>query len=155
MDVTGSGSELTTAKILSTLNVLMILRVMVFLIGFSIGFGFELKIIFQRFCAILNIKDKRMIQLDPITKQKVLSIKKINIDKGSFLFKDLNVYWKTNQLQNPTLKNINLIVKRNSFLGITGKIGSGKSGLLGVLLDQAPYYSGLIQKNGKIAYVEQ
>ena len=46
MDVTGSGSELTTAKNLSTLNVLMILRVMVFLIGFSIGFGFELKIIF-------------------------------------------------------------------------------------------------------------
>jgi hypothetical protein len=46
MDVTGSGSELTTAKILSTLNVIMTLRLMVLVIGFSIGFGFELKIIF-------------------------------------------------------------------------------------------------------------
>ena len=36
--------------------------------GIAIGFFFELKIIFKRFCTILNIKDKKMIAIDPETK---------------------------------------------------------------------------------------
>jgi ABC-type bacteriocin/lantibiotic exporter with double-glycine peptidase domain len=35
----------------------------------------------------------------------------------------------------PTLKNINLIIEKQKFIGVTGKVGSGKSGLLGVILD--------------------
>ena len=38
---------------------------------------------------------------------------------------------------------------------MTGKVGSGKSGLFGVILDELPYYSGSFEKNGSIAYVEQ
>lgn len=41
------------------------------------------------------------------------------------------------------------------FLGVTGKIGSGKSGILGVILDEIPYYSGTYERNGSVAYVEQ
>lgn len=66
--------------------------------------------------------------------------------KGEIIFKNLDVYWKTNDLEKPTLQNINLKVKKGQFIGITGKIGSGKSGLLGVILDEAPYYSGYISK---------
>ena len=56
---------------------------------------------------------------------------------------------------NPNLKNINLRIPQGQFLGITGKIGSGKSGLLGVILEEIPFYSGHFSKNGSIAYVEQ
>ena len=67
--------------------------------------------------------------------------------------KNLNVYWRTNWFTTPTLENINLKIQRNKFIGITGKVGSGKSALLGVILDEAPYYSGILGKNGTIAYV--
>ncbi len=46
-------------------------------------------------------------------------------------------------------------IAKGKFIGITGKIGSGKSGLLGTILDEAPYYSGFISKKGTVAYVEQ
>ena len=51
--------------------------------------------------------------------------------------------------------NINLRIKRGDFCGITGKVGAGKSGLLGVLLDEIPYYSGQVAKEGLISYAEQ
>ncbi len=54
-----------------------------------------------------------------------------------------------------TLHNINLRIKPGSFIGITGKIGSGKSGILGCILGEIPYYSGFISSNGSLAYVEQ
>lgn len=44
------------------------LKILVFFMGVSIGLYFELKVIFGRFCTILNIEDKRMIQIDPKTK---------------------------------------------------------------------------------------
>jgi hypothetical protein len=43
LDVTGSGNELTIAKILSTLNILVLLRLLIAFMGFSLGFIFELK----------------------------------------------------------------------------------------------------------------
>ena len=36
-----------------------------------------------------------------------------------------------------------------------GKIGSGKSGLFGAILNEIPYYSGTFMKKGSIVYVEQ
>jgi ATP-binding cassette subfamily C (CFTR/MRP) protein 4 len=34
-------------------------------------------------------------------------------------------------------------------------VGSGKSGLLGVILEEMPNYSGYFEKRGSVAYVEQ
>ncbi len=53
----------------------------------------------------------------------------------------------------PTLHNINLTIHPGSFIGVTGKISSGKSALLGCILDEIPYYSGFISKKGSIGYV--
>jgi ABC-type transport system involved in cytochrome bd biosynthesis fused ATPase/permease subunit len=39
--------------------------------------------------------------------------------------------------------------------GITGKIGSGKSGLLGAITGEMPNYSGMFQSSGTVAFVEQ
>jgi ABC-type polysaccharide/polyol phosphate transport system ATPase subunit len=53
----------------------------------------------------------------------------------------------------PSLKNINLHFKKSTYYGITGKVGSGKSGLLGAILKEIPYYSGTIAVEGSISYV--
>ena len=67
--LTSGGSELSNAKIFSTLDLMATLRIVVVSMGISLGFYFELKIIFGRFCTILNIDDKRMIKIDPQTKE--------------------------------------------------------------------------------------
>ena len=77
------------------------------------------------------------------------------VSKGQIIFKNFNGYWKKDQLVRPSLSDINLRIKPGQFVGITGKVGSGKSGLLGVILDEIPYFSGSIEKNGSISYVEQ
>jgi hypothetical protein len=69
MDITGEGSGLTTAKIFATMELMVTLRLLVFFLGMSIGFYFELQIIFDRICTILNIENKRMIKIDPKTKK--------------------------------------------------------------------------------------
>jgi len=55
----------------------------------------------------------------------------------------------------PSLKNINLHFRNSTYYGITGRVGSGKSGLLGAILKEIPYYSGTIKVAGSISYVEQ
>jgi len=54
-----------------------------------------------------------------------------------------------------SLKNINLQFRKCTYYGITGEVGSGKSGLLGAILGEIPYYSGVIAVGGSISYVEQ
>ena len=51
--------------------------------------------------------------------------------------------------------SINLTIPACAFYGITGRVGSGKSRLLGVILDEIPYYSEKFYKDGHVAYVEQ
>jgi len=53
----------------------------------------------------------------------------------------------------PSLKNINLRLKNSTYYGITGKVGSGKSGLLGAILKEISYYSGTLEVGGSISYV--
>ena len=64
-------------------------------------------------------------------------------------------YWSKTDLTKPSLLNLNLHFKRGRFYGVCGKIGSGKSGLLGAILSELPYYSGSFKKNGSVVYVEQ
>jgi ABC-type polysaccharide/polyol phosphate transport system ATPase subunit len=68
------------------------------------------------------------------------------------LFKNFNGYWK-NSFETPSLIDINLFFQKGVFYGITGKVGSGKSGLLGVILREIPYFSGKFDANGSISYV--
>ena len=71
------------------------------------------------------------------------------------MFKNFNGYWKKDQLDVPSLKNINVHIPRGAFYGVTGRIGSGKSGFLNVILEEMPYYSGKFDKTGTVNYVEQ
>ena len=134
--------------------------------------------ILDRFSNVFNIKEKKMIKIDENTKEPVekeenqknvgnneenresmRSIKKDefaelpSVRRGEVKFENFNGYWKADDLEKPTLKNINLHVKKGEFCGVTGKIGSGKSGLLGVILEEIPYYSGEVHKYGSVVYV--
>lgn len=73
---------------------------------------------------------------------------------GDILFKDFNGYWKKS-FEVASLKDINLFFQKGVFYGIAGRVGSGKSGLLGVILGELPYFSGHFGMKGKISYVEQ
>ena len=59
------------------------------------------------------------------------------------VFKKFNGYWKSD-FNAPSLKNINYEFKPGKLYGITGKVGSGKSGIIGAMLGEIPYYSGKI-----------
>ena len=74
--------------------------------------------------------------------------------KGHIYFNDFNGYWK-DDLRNPSLKDIHYHFKSPKLYGITGRIGTGKSGLLGAIVGELPLYSGKLIINGTIAYVEQ
>ena len=65
---TDQGKGLSGAKIFATLELLVTARLMVFLMGISIGFLFELVVIFERFATIYNIQNKKMIEIDELTK---------------------------------------------------------------------------------------
>ena len=64
MDLTGQGKELTTPKIIATIELMVTLKFLIGHTSMGIGFYFELQVIMQRFCDIMNIKDKRMVHID-------------------------------------------------------------------------------------------
>ncbi|KAH7366157.1 hypothetical protein KP509_18G065700 [Ceratopteris richardii] len=55
----------------------------------------------------------------------------------------------------PTLKDINLNIRRGSLVTIVGTVGSGKSSLLAALLGEMVKISGFAQTAGTMAYVSQ
>jgi ABC-type multidrug transport system ATPase subunit len=77
------------------------------------------------------------------------------LEKGEAYFKNFNGYWSLTEFEVPSLKNLSIKFKKGKFYGIAGKVGSGKSGILGALLQETPYYSGSMGISGSIAYVEQ
>jgi hypothetical protein len=71
MDLTGQGSGLSIAKIFSTMDLMGTLRSIVYFLGITLGFYYELCIIFDRFCTILNIENKKMVAIDEATKKPI------------------------------------------------------------------------------------
>ena len=76
------------------------------------------------------------------------------VKRGAVHFKNFNGYWKSD-FSTPALKNISYSFEPGHIYGITGRVGSGKSGLIGAILKEIPYFSGKIQTSGIITYVEQ
>ncbi|XP_057483470.1 ABC transporter C family member 10-like isoform X2 [Actinidia eriantha] len=72
----------------------------------------------------------------------------------SLVIDSTRISWEADSLK-PTLANINLVVKCGEKVAICGGVGSGKSTLLATILGEVPYTNGIVQINGKIAYVSQ
>lgn len=71
--------------------------------------------------------------------------------KGSF------VWSKLEEAKSTALSNINLSVKKGEFVTLVGRVGSGKSALLGAILGELETQStaDLVVVNGLVAYVSQ
>ena len=65
---TGETGAHSVAKIFATMELMVTTRMIIFFFGISMGFCFELHIIFSRFSTIYNIDGRRMIQIDPLTR---------------------------------------------------------------------------------------
>lgn len=55
MDLTGAGTGLSNAKIFSTMGLMSTLKITVMILGIGLGHYFELKVIFQRICTVINM----------------------------------------------------------------------------------------------------
>jgi ATP-binding cassette, subfamily C (CFTR/MRP), member 4 len=173
---------LNVPKLFSVHEMAGLLKATVLCMVLGIALYYETTIVFTRFSVIFNIPEIAMIQKElegandapaetddrlnsieqlnePVMKQKIMSkeideIEEGAIKKGTIRFTGFNGFWKKDS-SIPTLKNINYVFEGPGLYGITGKMGSGKSGLFGAILGELPYYSGRLQHSGKIAYLAQ
>ncbi|KAF8936121.1 hypothetical protein BGZ58_004586 [Dissophora ornata] len=61
----------------------------------------------------------------------------------------------TNDNMGPVLHDINLRIKRGALTAVVGRVGEGKSSLVGALLGEMHKYSGTVRSYGSLAYVAQ
>lgn len=67
------------------------------------------------------------------------------IENGSFS-------WDTEQIERPTLQNINFHVEQGQLIAIVGTVGSGKSSLLSALLGEMVKLSGKVNTKVSILF---
>ena len=87
--------------------------------------------------------------LDKISLQNNEITKKIIFDK-EIVLKGIN--FKYPNRENLILENLNLIIKKNSFIGISGESGSGKSTLIDIIMAIMHPTNGNIEVNGLSIY---
>ncbi|CAJ1950985.1 unnamed protein product [Sphenostylis stenocarpa] len=75
------------------------------------------------------------------------SISAVEIQAGNFIW--------DHEAVSPTLKDVNLAIKRGQKVAICGPVGAGKSSLLYAVLGEIPKISGSVNVCGTIAYVSQ
>ncbi|XP_058448247.1 ATP-binding cassette sub-family C member 4-like [Malaya genurostris] len=63
--------------------------------------------------------------------------------------------WEDNKNRPPTLDNLSIDFPKGKLIGIVGSIGSGKSSILQVILNELPVESGEIISNETFSYVSQ
>ncbi|KAF9957481.1 hypothetical protein BGZ70_009498 [Mortierella alpina] len=61
----------------------------------------------------------------------------------------------TRDSMGPIMHNINLRIKRGNLTAVVGRVGEGKSSLVGALLGEMYKYSGSVRSYGSLAYVAQ
>ncbi|EAA12849.5 AGAP008437-PA, partial [Anopheles gambiae str. PEST] len=84
-------------------------------------------------------------ELDPNNVTHNKSDEALTIKDGTFSWGD----------ETPTLKNINLSLRKGQLSAIVGTVGTGKSSLISALLGEMEKISGHVNTDGSIAYVPQ
>ncbi|XP_053694450.1 multidrug resistance-associated protein 1-like [Sabethes cyaneus] len=75
-----------------------------------------------------------------------------NPSHDALLIKDGTFTWGEDT---PTLKNINLAVKKGNLSAVVGSVGTGKSSLISALLGEMEKTKGSVNTDGRIAFVPQ
>ena len=126
------GKTLTFPIIFSVLQTMITTKRLMVAVAVGGGIYHEIKVTFDRFAHAFNIKNRSMVQIPPKNGHPVSS-KISKSSKYTVRFENFDGYWKTN-LPTPSLKNINYCFLPKTLYGVTGRVGSGKSGLLGAIL---------------------
>ncbi|GMR36740.1 hypothetical protein PMAYCL1PPCAC_06935 [Pristionchus mayeri] len=74
---------------------------------------------------------------------------------NSVEFSGVDAAWDEHDSARATLRDINAVVKRGSFISVVGTVGCGKSSLLSAMLGELTRVRGEIRMNGRVAYVPQ
>ncbi|TPX56169.1 hypothetical protein PhCBS80983_g04737 [Powellomyces hirtus] len=95
-----------------------------------------------------------------LNEQEIESYVAPNGDVGTIHIKEGEFTWAKNATDEtdkgkPTLAHIDLEIKQREFVGVVGKVGSGKSSLLSALLGQMEKTMGHISIGGTVVYVSQ
>jgi ATP-binding cassette subfamily C (CFTR/MRP) protein 4 len=141
-----NNDKLTLAKLFSTLEMISFLRFYVSGATAAIGTYHEIKVILGRYVNIFNLKNKAMIKIDhkgESSRDNNLKDGEVrdNLIEGEVRIINFCGFWNED-FERPSLKDINIRFAPGKLYGITGKVGSGKSGLLSAIMGEIPYYSG-------------
>ena len=84
----------------------------------------------------------------------------LKITDGSFNWVDPYYYelFEQKSMEEDTkdvmvLQDININIKPGEFVAVVGKVGSGKSSLILSLMNELVQHKGLVESNGRIAYI--
>ncbi|KAK0586507.1 hypothetical protein LWI29_008156 [Acer saccharum] len=140
------GIPLNASNIFTFLATLRIIQEPIRLLPEVFGVFIEAKVSFDRIAKFLEAPELQNLQIRQISNGTELN--------HSVYIKSTDLSWESDIL-NPTLKNINLVIKPGEKVAICGEVGAGKSTLLAAILGELPSVEGTIQVFGTIAYVSQ
>ncbi|KAK5646552.1 hypothetical protein RI129_005016 [Pyrocoelia pectoralis] len=80
----------------------------------------------------------------------------ITLNKPKVILKNVSASWRLHDNNNDlVLKNVDLTIEHNQLVVIIGSVGSGKSSLFHILLNELPVISGYAKVGGRISYASQ
>ncbi|KAF3420729.1 LOW QUALITY PROTEIN: hypothetical protein E2986_00606 [Frieseomelitta varia] len=134
-------NRLTSKIAFVSLSLFNILRFPLSILPMMIGNMIQAYVSVKRINKFMNTEelDPNNVQHDPSESHTLL------IENGTFT-------WDLENIERPTLRNINL---HGQLIAVVGTVGSGKSSLLSALLGEMDKISGRVNTKGSIAYVSQ
>ncbi|XP_043526934.1 multidrug resistance-associated protein 1 isoform X5 [Frieseomelitta varia] len=137
-------NRLTSKIAFVSLSLFNILRFPLSILPMMIGNMIQAYVSVKRINKFMNTEelDPNNVQHDPSESHTLL------IENGTFT-------WDLENIERPTLRNINLHVEQGQLIAVVGTVGSGKSSLLSALLGEMDKISGRVNTKGSIAYVSQ
>ncbi|XP_076297622.1 multidrug-Resistance like Protein 1 isoform X1 [Lasioglossum baleicum] len=127
-----------------SLSLFNILRFPLSILPMMIGNMVQAWVSVKRINKFMNAEDldPNNVQHDPSEPHALL------IENGTFA-------WDADNIEKPTLKNINVQVEHGHLVAVVGTVGSGKSSLISALLGEMDKLGGRVNTKGSIAYVSQ
>ncbi|CRL02864.1 CLUMA_CG015851, isoform A [Clunio marinus] len=134
------GNRLTPEIAFVSMALFNILRMPMTLFPMTINFVMIAYVSVKRLSNFMNMEE-----LDANNVTNNPSLNALEIQDGTFSWGD----------DIPTLKNINMTVKKNNLSSVVGPVGCGKTSLISALLGEMEKNRGSVNVDGKIAYVAQ
>nr|XP_050853341.1 probable multidrug resistance-associated protein lethal(2)03659 isoform X3 [Vespula vulgaris] len=139
-----TGNYITAEKVFMITSFFNVIRN-----SMTIGFPLSIHLLVEGLASMRRIE--RFMMHTEIEKSKE---KTQEIGSHEVVLKNVTAKW-SDESKEDTLNSVNLSIEPASLVAIVGKIGSGKSSLLQVILQELPLKKGSLKISGKIAYVSQ